>query len=195
MPAWRLAIATATPPATPLDAARRFAVRQRAALGALGALLLTLALGWAAPVPPPAGWTIGGLAGVLGLGILAWHVARLTAMPVAEPLAAALAAALTAAALLPALAPQALLVPAILSLWAGWQRNDQRVVALLVQCGVLATLGANSVNHIGFTFVPVTILGFAAFLALKRSSGAANDNPSMERHSNHFGADGKSMLC
>ena len=181
MPTWRLAIATATSPATPLDAARRFAVRQRAAFAALAAVALTLTLGWVSPISPPFGWVFGGLAGVLGLGLLAWHFARLTAVPVADPLAAALAAALGAAALLPGLAPQALVVPVILSLWVAWRRNDQRVVALLVQCGALATVSATTINQFGFTFITVTILGIASFMALRSASAAANDNPSMER--------------
>lgn len=181
MPAWRLAVAVATPPATPLDAARRFVARQRAAFAALAALALTLALGWAAPVAPPLGWVAGGLAGVLGLGLLAWHVARLTVLPSADPLIAALAAVLIAAALLPALAPGAGIVPAILAFWAGWRRPAQRVVALLVQCGALAMVSASAVNQIGFTFVSETMLGFAGFLVISGGLGPANDNPSMER--------------
>jgi hypothetical protein len=181
MPDWRLAIAIATPPATPLDAIRRFAARRRAALAALGALALTLLVGWSAPVAPPFGWMLGGLAGVLGLGLLAWHVARLTALPTADPLLAALAASLTATALLPALAPQTVLVPSILAILTGWRRAEQRVVALLVQCGALAAVAAGIVNQIGFTFVSVTMLGFAGFLTLSRGSEASNDNPSMER--------------
>lgn len=181
MPAWRLAIATATSPATPLDAARRFFVRQRAGFAALAALGVTLILGWAAPVPPPFGWVFGGLGGVLGLGLLAWHLARLTVMPLADPITAALAAALVAIALLPGLGPHALLAPAILSLWSVWRQNGQRVVALLVQCGAAAEWAATAVNQIGFTFVSETMLGIAAFLVLRGTCGAANDNPSMER--------------
>lgn len=181
MPPWRLAIAIATPPPTPLDAVRRFAVRQRAFFSALGALVLTLILGWATPVAPLAGWMLGGLAGVLALGLLAWHLARLTALPTADPLLAALAAALIAIALLPALAPQAVFLPALLALWAGLARPGQRVVALLVQCGALAWLSAAAVNQIGFTFGAETMLGFAGYLIVSRGLGPANDNPSMER--------------
>ena len=181
MPAWRLAVAIATPPATPLDAVHRFAVRRRAAFAALGALLLTLLLGWSAPVEPVTDWMIGGLAGVLGLGLLAWHFARLSVLPTADPLIAALAAVLIAAALLPALAPSAVIVPAILAFWAGWRQPRQRVVALLVQCGALATVSASAVNHIGYTFVSETMLGIAGFLAIFEGLGPANDNPSMER--------------
>lgn len=181
MPPWHLSIAIATSPATPFGAGRRFAVRQRAAFSALGALLFTLALGWSSPVAPPAGWMLGGLLGVLGLGILAWHLARLTALPTADPLLAALAAALIAAATLPALAPLAAFVPAILALWASLAHPRQRVVALLVQCGALTWLSATGVNQIGFTFVAETMLGFAGFLLVSRGLGPANDNPSMER--------------
>ncbi len=181
MPAWRLAIAIATPPATPLDAAQRIVLRQRAALAAVGAVALTLLLGWTVPVAPPAGWTVGGLMGVLGLGTLAWHVARLTGMPAADPLAGALAAALIAVALLPGLGPFAATVPASLAFWIAWRRADQRVVALLVQCGAIATVSAGPVNQIGFTFAGVTMLGFAGFFVIYRFVGPANDNPSMER--------------
>jgi hypothetical protein len=181
MPPWRLAIAIATPPPTPLDAVRRFAVRERAAFAALGALILTLILGWSNPVAPQVGWMLGGLSGVLGLGLLAWHLARLTALPMADPLLAALAAGLIAAALLPALAPQAAFVPAILALWASLARPGQRVVALLVQCGALAWASAAPVNQIGLTFGAATMLGFAGFLIVSRGLGPANDNPSMER--------------
>lgn len=181
MPPWHLSIAIATSPATPFGAARRFAARQRAAFAALGALLITLVLGWSTPVAPPAGWMIGGLSGVLGLGILAWHLARLTVLPTADPLLAALAAALIATATLPALAPQAAFVPAILALWASLAHPRQRVVALLVQCGALTWLSVAPVNQIGFTFAAETMLGFAGFLLIFKSLGAANDNPSMER--------------
>jgi hypothetical protein len=181
MPHWRLAIAIATPPPTPRDALRRFAVRQRAAFAALGAFAAVLTLGWAAPVAPPSGWMVGGLMGVTGLGLLAWHLARLTALPVADPLLAALATALIATAALPALAPQAAIVPTILALWAGLARSDQRVVALLVQCGALTMMSAGPVNQIGFTFVAVTMLGFAGFSVISRGLSPANDNPSMER--------------
>jgi hypothetical protein len=181
MPAWRLAVAIATPPATPLDALHRFAVRRRAAFAALGSLILTLALGWNAPVEPVTGWMTAGLAGVLGLGLLAWHFARLTVLPTADPLIAALAAALIATALLPALAPIAVIVPAILAFGAGWRAPSQRVVALLVQCGALIMMSASAVNQIGFTFAAETMLGFAGFLVVSRGLGPANDNPSMER--------------
>lgn len=182
MPAWRLAVAIATPPATPLEAMRRLAARRRAAFAALGALALTLLLGWSAPVAPAMGWTIGGLAGVLGLGLLAWHFARLTALPTADPLTAALAAALIAAALLPALAPAAVVVPAILAFWAGWRDPRQRVVALLVQCGALTIMSASAVNHIGYYFASVPMLGIAGLLVVFQGLGPANDNPCMEQN-------------
>lgn len=181
MPAWRLAVAIATPPATPLAAAYRFAVRRRAAFAALAALVLTLLLGWSAPVEPAMGWAVGGLAGVLGLGLLAWHFARLSVLPAADPLIAALAAILIATALLPALASVAAIPPAILAFWAGWRRPAQRVVALLVQCGALTMMSAGAVNHIGYAFISVTMFGIAGFLTISRGLGAANDNPSMER--------------
>lgn len=181
MPPWRLTIAIATPPTTPIEVLRRFGVRQRAFFAALGALILTLVLGWSVPVAPLTGWTLGGLLGVIGLGILAWHLARLTALPAADPLLAALASGLIATASLPALAPQVAFVPAILALWAGLERPGQRVVALLVQCGALAWLSAASVNQIGLSFGAATLLGFAGFLIVSRGLGPANDNPSMER--------------
>jgi hypothetical protein len=181
MPDWRLSIATAMPPPTRLHALGRIVRRRRAALLAAAALLVTLLLGWSAPAPLPADIFFAGLASLVGIGLLAWQLARLTVLPLANPALAALAAALTAIVLLPGLGTAALVPALILSLWAGLRQRGQRVVALLVQCGALLSLAANPVNHIGYGFVSVTMLGFALVMALRDPSGAANDNPSMKR--------------
>lgn len=181
MPDWRLSIAIAMPPPTRLHALGRLAWRKRAAFAAAGALLLTLILGWSAPMPLPADMVFAGLAAVVGLGLIAWQLARLTMLPLANPALAGLAAALTGAVLLPGLGIQALIPAAILSLWVGCQRNDQRIVALMVQCGALITWSAPAVNHIGYSSISVIMLGFALVMTLLDPSGAANDNPSMKR--------------
>jgi len=178
---WRLSITMALPPPTRLHALGRLAWRKRAFLAAAGALLLTLALGWSAPAPLPADMVFAGLAAVVGFGLIAWQLARLTILPLADPVLAALAAALAGVVLLPGLGPQALIPSVILSLWVGWRRNDQRIVALMVQCGAFVAWAANPINHIGYGSVSVIMLGFALVMTLLDPSGAANDNPSMKR--------------
>jgi hypothetical protein len=179
MPAWRLSITT---PALKVDAARRIWARQGPLAAASGALGLTLLTGWVSPAPLlPMPLTLIGMAGVAGLGLIAYLFARLTTLPLADPRAAGLAAALIPYALLPGVGVQALIVPVSLSLWLAWRRPEQRVVALMVQCGALTGLvsGAqpDAVNHFFF----VTIHGIALFFILNALSGCANDNPSMER--------------
>jgi len=179
MPAWRLSITT---PGLRVDAARRVFARQGPIAAAAGALGLTLLLGWASPAPLLAiNLTLIGMAGVTGLGMLAYLLARLTTLPLADPRMAGLATSLIPYALFPGVGVQALAVPAILSLCLAWKRPEQRVVALMVQCGALAGLvsGAESdaVNH----FIFATIHGIALFFIVNALDGSANDNPSMER--------------
>lgn len=179
MPVWHLTILT---PATRLELLRRAFARQGPLLAAAGALALTLLLGWSKPVPLPAlPLTLVGMAGVAGLGLLAWLIARLTVLPLADPFTAALAAALIPVTLFPGMGGQAFAVPMILALWMGWRRQDQRVVALMVQCGALASLAGVAAMGLAGSFVTATILGFAGFFAVRTLSGAANDNPQMER--------------
>ena len=179
MPAWRLSIQT---PAMRVGAARRAFARQGPIAAASGALGLTMILGWLAPAPlAPLSLTLIGMAGVAGLGLLAYLFARLTVAPLAEPRTAALAASLVPAALFPGIGLAALAAPVILALWLGWKRAEQRVVALTVQCGaILAFAGAatgDPVNHFAFA----TTHCIALFFLLKTLDGSANDNPSMER--------------
>lgn len=179
MPVWHLTILT---PATRLQLLRRAFARQGPLLAAASALGLTLLLGWAAPAPLSAlPLTLVGMAGVTGLGLLAWLIAKLTILPLADPRTAALAAALIPPALFPGIGGQAFAVPMILALWLAWRRNDQRVVALMVQCGALASLAGAPAMGPGASCAIATILGFAWFFAVRTLSGAANDNPQMER--------------
>lgn len=186
MPVWHLTILT---PASRLELLRRAFARQGALPAAAGALAATLLLGWAAPAPLPAlPLTLVGMAGVAGLGLLAWLIAKLTVLPLADPRTAALAAALIPPTLFPGMGGQAFIVPMILALWMGWRRNDQRVVALMVQCGAIAAIAGAAAMGLAVSFVIATILGFAWFFAVRTLSGAANDNPQMERVE-RFGGD------
>jgi hypothetical protein len=124
---------------------------------------------------------LAGIVAIAGLGLLAWHFARLTALPLAESPATALIAALIPALFFPGLGKMALIVPAGAAFWL-WRRHaDQRVVALLVQCGALAGLSARADGDFSSGFLYATMLGTALFLTARTLSGAANDNPSMER--------------
>lgn len=181
MPAWRLSITT---PALRVDIARRMFARQGPVAAAAAALAATLLLGWSAPVPLlPVSLTLIGMAGVAGLGLLAYLIARLTTLPLADARMAGLATALIPYALFPGVGVQALAVPVILSLWLAYRRPEQRVVALMVQCGALVGLvsGADpqAINH----FIFATIHGTALFFVVNTLAGSANDNPSMERNS------------
>ena len=151
-------------------------------LAAMAALALTLCLGWSAPAPlGDAPLTLTGMAGVAGLGLLAYLFARLTVLPLGDPVAAALAAAIIPAAMLPGIGAQALILPCSLAIWLGWRRPEQRLVALLVQCGALTSLAGLAPAGVPDGFIPATILGFAWFQMVNGLSGAANDNPQMER--------------
>jgi hypothetical protein len=179
MPAWRLSIHT---PAMRVDAARRAFARQGPLVAASGALGLTMVLGWIAPATlVPMSLTLIGMAGVAGLGVLAYLFARLTVAPLADPRTAALAASLVPASLFPGIGFAALAVPVILALWLGWKRPGQRVVALMVQCGAIlgfaSAANTDPVNH----FIFATTHCIALFFLLKTLDGSANDNPSMER--------------
>ncbi|MCW3845816.1 hypothetical protein OF829_01085 [Sphingomonas sp. LB-2] len=179
MAAWRLSIIS---PTLKVEVRRRLVARQGPLLAAAGALGSALLLGWSSPAPLLAiNLTLIGMAGVAGLGLLAYLFARLTVAPLADPRVAALAAALIPPALFPGVGVQALIIPVFLSLWLAWRRSDQRVVALMVQCGALVGLvsaaGGDPVNH----FIFATMHGIALFFILNCLDGSANDNPSMER--------------
>ena len=179
MLAWRLSITT---PGLQVNTARRVFARQGPIATAASALGLTLLLGWVSPAPLlPVNLTLIGMAGVAGLGLLAYLLARLTTLPLADPRMAGLATSLIPYGLFPGVGVQALAVPVILSLWLAWRRPEQRVVALMVQCGALVGLvsGADSdgVNH----FIFATMHGIALFFIVNTIAGSANDNPSMER--------------
>ena len=51
----------------------------------------------------------------------------------------------------------------------------------MVQCGALAGLTASADGDFPLGFLYATMLGTALFLTARGLSGAANDNPSMER--------------
>lgn len=177
---WSLSVAT---PARRLDMARRAFVRPSAILAALGGLIATLTLGTigATPLPRPDSAVLNALMAIAGFGALAWHFARLTILPLADLRLAALIPALTVAILAPGMALTVLLAPAILAFWAVRRCPEQRLVALMVQCGALAAVTLGMVNASTACAFTVMMLGIAWFLAAKSLSGAANDNPSMER--------------
>lgn len=147
------------------------------ALGSIGATAPGLA--WAARtagVPD-----LAGLALVVGLGLLAWHIARLTVSPTADAREAALLAALIAVVSLPGLAIGAVTVPLLLSIFGGWGRKDQRVVAVLVQCGATLAALAGPNEPLLYCFAGAMMLAATGFALRRPASGAANDNPQMER--------------
>ena len=179
MPAWRLSITT---PGLRVDARRRVFARQGPVATAAGALGLTLLLGWVSPAPlPPLSLTLIGMAGVAGLGLLAYLLARLTTLPLADPRMAGLATSLIPYALFPGVGVQALAVPVILSLWLAWKCPEQRIVALMVQCGALVGLASGADSDVVNHFIFATIHGIALYFIVNTIAGSANDNPSMER--------------
>jgi hypothetical protein len=178
---WRLSITADT---ARFHMARRLFARQGPLLAAIAALGVTLALGRTGPALAlfagvPIEWAM--LAPIAGAGLLAWHLARLTILPLAESPGAALTAALIPPLLMPGLGLGGLIPPLILSLWVASRHRDQRVVALMVHCGALAGAAGSAGSLLVINVVYATMLGFALFLALRALSGAANDNPSMER--------------
>lgn len=144
---------------------------------ALAALAATLLLGAFRPaLPGPAGllsWELLGLAITGGTGFLAWHLARLTALPPASPARAAMPAALIPLVVLPQLGVAALLVPAALAFAL---LSRERFAAPLALTGTLAALGAGPAMA---AIAGATMLA-AAWLCRARCP-AANDNPSLER--------------
>jgi hypothetical protein len=190
---WRLSIMAS--PSVRLDMVRHLLRPMRAPLAALAALVLTLALGRSgAPLPLFRGapLELSGLVAVTGFGLLAWHLARLTALPLAEPVMAALAAALIPALMLPGLGANALLGPVAAGFWLFFRHPDQRVVALMVQCGALAAAASPPDGDFAGGFIYATTLGIALILLGRGLPGAANDNPSMERVK-HKAGDSKLM--
>lgn len=159
-------------------------VRPMPMLAAAAALGLTLALGnQGSAVPHPiAGWFVAtGLCAIACVGLLAWHIARLTALPRADPAAAALVAALIPAILLPGLGSDALIVVQALAIWALLRCRAQRVVALMVQCGAILAVAQPLPGAMVNALLYMMMLGSALLLLFRGLSGAANDNPSMKR--------------
>ncbi|MEP9357841.1 hypothetical protein [Sphingomonas sp. KR3-1] len=155
----------------------RYVSRFKPLAAALAALLATLALGL--PGPPLAGaahllgWELFGLAIVGGAGVLAWHLAQLTALPPASLARAALPAALVPLAVFPQVGALALLVPAALAL--ALPRIDRFAAGLTL----LAALLALAPGALAGSAASATMLA-AAWLCRARCP-AANDNPSLER--------------
>lgn len=163
---------------------RPASVRHAPLLAVVAGLVLVIAAGnGGTPLPHPlAGWFVGtGLAVIAGLGLLAWHMARLTVLPRAEPMAAALAATLIPVLLLPGLGSDALLVCQIVAIGAWLRDHNQRLVVLMVQCGAVLAISPPPLGAMVNALLYVAILGNALFLLLRGLSGAANDNPSMKR--------------
>lgn len=179
MRAWHLLVLT---PAIRLEILRRSIARRPAVLAAIAALAATLLLGWSDPAPPDGTpLTLAGMAAVAGIGLLAWLIARLTVLPLADLSTAALAAALVPSVLFPGIGNAALAVPVFLALWLGWRRSDLRGAALLVPCGALTIWSGLPATGPAAGPVTAAMLGLAWILAVRTLSGAANDNPQMER--------------
>jgi hypothetical protein len=161
-------------PPAPLEPWRPRATDRRvvAASIAVTALALPLAIGPAAPNP---------LLLVAGAALAGYHFARLAAQPRVDPLTAALPMSLAGAALLPAAAAAALIVPLAVALILARSGRLTRIVALLVQCGVLAALAAAAGSIVAAAAAPSFFLVLSMITAGKELSDAANDNPSMER--------------
>ena len=155
----------------------RYALRFKPLAAALACLAATLTLGAFGPTTAaPArllGWEAFGLAVAGGTGMLAWHLAALTALPPSALSRAAMPAALIPLLVLPQAGIAALLVPAALAL--ALPRADQ-LAASLALAGTVAALGAGPLAQ---TAAAVTMVG-AAWLCRPRCP-AANDNPSLER--------------
>lgn len=160
----------------------------RALTAALAALAATLAAGLAGPALPgawswlmPRGeYAVAGLATIGGAGLLAWHLARMSAVPVRAG-KAALAAAIAPLLLVPGIGAGALIVPAAIALDGARRDRGQRVVALMVHCGAAAALAALAAGLAAAAPASVIVLISSWVAALRSCRCAANDNPSMER--------------
>jgi len=160
----------------------------RPPLAALGAAALALLLGLSPGLPgAPARLplALSGLSAAIGVGMLGWHIARLTARPAAPGGlgAAALPAALVVFLFVPD-ASVAALVPALpLALLAARRDAGQRIVALVVHCGALLAFAAvASANAFGYQCACAILLAGASLAAHHAVRGAANDNPLMKRN-------------
>ncbi|MCW3836331.1 hypothetical protein ACFQ1E_11110 [Sphingomonas canadensis] len=191
MPAWQTSLATIALPRTRLSSALRIVRGQRPLIAAAAVLAATLALGWGMAAPAAPGFALisgalhmpelGVLPAVAGAGLIAHHLARLSTLPRADPADSALGAALIACATLPGLSLWAILPAALAAIPGLFAAGGKRLVAAMVQCiAILSVLGAAGSEA-------VTCFAYAAMLAggrialLRPRSGAANDNPSMER--------------
>jgi hypothetical protein len=179
MRAWHISIVA---PPTRMAMLRRGTARRGAVLAAIAALAATVLLGWSDPASlGGTPQTLAGMGAVAGLGLLVWLIARLTVLPLADPSTAALAAALVPPVLFPGIGDAALAVPVLLAVWMGWRRSDLRGTALLVPCGALAIWSDLPATGPAAGPVIAAMLGLAWILAVRTLSGAANDNPQMER--------------
>lgn len=159
--------------------------RWRRPLAALLALAATLALGRAGPalpsVAPLFGWGGLGLLLVGCAGILAWHIARMSATPagVSGEAGAALPAAILALCI-PAIGAAALLAPCALAILCARRDSGSRAAALAMLSGTLAMLAGGSNPFLGA--LACAAIPAIAWLSLRGSAlVAANDNPSLER--------------
>jgi len=170
----------------------RFAQRRAGFCAAIAALVATAALaalpgGHAVPDVTLIASLFGapmlaGLSGVAATGLVAWLIASLSIQPLAPPARAALAASLTALLLFPGGNITALAVPVALApALAAEAAPGNRTVAIMVQCGAILALAVGGADMPTLGYLAVTILGYAGFEAFRGSSGAANDNPSLER--------------
>jgi hypothetical protein len=157
----------------------------KALAAALLALAATLVLGAYGPALPGlrviGGWGMAGVALTGGVGLLAYHLARITAVPLGKGglIGAAMPAAALPLAVVPQIGAAALAMPLLLCLPAAWRSN--RAGTLLVPCGVLAALAGDPAGPICAGIISATMLA-AAWLSLRQASHpAANDNPWLER--------------
>ncbi|WP_188055861.1 hypothetical protein [Sphingosinithalassobacter sp. CS137] len=174
----------------PLWPVRPFAgTRAKPVLVAAGALAVSMALammGPAAPGPAALALHLGGAPALgliltAGLGVFAWHLARLSATrPAGGPAAAVLPALLPALCLpQPGIGP--LLLAAALALAANRRDRAQQVVALLVQCAAWAAVAGAAGLPPANGFATVTVLIGAGLALHLGTARVANDNPSLER--------------
>ena len=156
-----------------------------AAIAALAATLLAARTGTPMPVPAPLlGWGAYGVLLAGGTGLLTWHLARLTAVPLSRGglAAAALPAALLPLAMLPQAGAAALLLPALLALHARVVDPRQRATAGAVLVAVFTAWFWSGAPEAADRLC----LGAALAAAIRKALSSAflpvsNDNPSLER--------------
>ncbi|UZK67543.1 hypothetical protein [Sphingomonas sp. M1-B02] len=159
---------------------------------ALYALGGTLLLGVAGPAMPGL-WELLGALGLLpllglvlagGAGLLACHLAQLTAVPLgrASFAKAALPAFLIPAAAIPAMGVAALLPPLAIAVILARRVPEQRDAGLIATLGTLAGLAAAGLGNAWLGSGASIAMLAAAWLSLHRSGKpAGNDDPGLER--------------